>query len=145
MAVQAAVRNPVVRELQAQLAYRQALQEIANEINAAQNLDEILIDLKDRTLSLFQAERLTIYVVDGVNKEIYSRFKVGEEHREIRVPISTTSIAGYVALSGRMLNISNAHDDQEVAAIHPNLKHDKSWDTKSGYRTMQMLVVPIKF
>ena len=72
MAVQAAVRNPGVRELQSQLAYRQALQEVANEINAAQNLDEILIDLKDRTLSLFQADRLTIYVVDGVNKEIFA-------------------------------------------------------------------------
>lgn len=144
-----AVRTPVdhagVTELEAQLAYRQALLEITNEIHAAQNLNEILIDLKDRILSLFQADRTTLYVVDGVNKEIYSRFKVGDEVSEFRVPISATSISGYVALSGRTINIINCYDDREVAAIHPNLKFDKSWDAKTGYRTTQMLTVPIKF
>lgn len=145
MALQAVAKNLEVRELHAQLAYRQALQEIANEINAAQNLNEILIDLKDRILSLFQADRLTIYVVDGASKEIYSRFKVGDEASEFRVPISTTSIAGYVAFSGRTINIFNANDDQEIAAIHPNLRHDKSYDARTGYRTTQMLTVPIKF
>jgi type II secretory ATPase GspE/PulE/Tfp pilus assembly ATPase PilB-like protein len=142
--------NPTLKpaapaDLETQLAYRQALLDITNEIHAAQNLNEILIDLKDRILSLFQADRITIYVVDGVTKEIYSRFKVGEEVSEFRVPISATSIAGYVALSGRTINISNCYDDKEIAAIHPNLRFDKSWDGKTGYRTTQMLAVTIKF
>jgi len=145
MAVQTPVNHAGVTELEAQLAYRQALLEITHEIHASQNLNEILIDLKDRILSLLQADRITIYVVDGVNKEIYSRFKVGDEVSEFRVPISATSISGYVALSGKTINISNCYDDQEVAAIHPNLRFDKSWDAKTGYRTTQMLTVPIKF
>ena len=134
-----------IKELKAQLAYRQTLQEITNEINASQNLDSILVDLKDRILYLFKADRITIYVVDRDTNELFSRFKVGTELGEIRIPVSTTSIAGYTAASGASLNISDAYDDEEIQAIHPDLEFDKSWDTKSGYRTTQVLTTPIKF
>ena len=60
-----------VKELKAQLAYLQALQEITNEINSADNLDSILIDLKDRILLLFRADRITIYVIDNNSKELF--------------------------------------------------------------------------
>jgi type II secretory ATPase GspE/PulE/Tfp pilus assembly ATPase PilB-like protein len=138
-------QNKGVQELEKQLAYRQELQEITNEINSAKNLNEILIDLKDRILGLFGADRMTIYVVDASTKEVYSRFKAGDEIGEIRVPISETSISGFVAMSGRTVSIKNAYDDAEVNAINPKLKFDKSWDAKTGYRTTQMLVVPVRF
>ncbi|MFB3141769.1 MAG: GAF domain-containing protein, partial [Acidobacteriota bacterium] len=134
-----------VKELKAQLAYRQALQEITNEINSADNLDSILIDLKDRILLLFRADRITIYVIDINSKELFSRFKVGTELSEIRIPISASSIAGYTALTGTVLNISDAYENEEIQTIHPDLKFDKSWDVKSGYRTTQVLAAPIQF
>ena len=133
-----------VKELKAQLAYRQALQEITNEINSAENLDSILIDLKDRILFLFKSDRITIYVIDNTSKELFSRFKVGTELSEIRIPISASSIAGYTALTGTILNIADAYIDKEVKSIHPDLKFDKSWDVKSGYRTTQVLAAPIQ-
>jgi len=49
--------------------------EITNRIHAANNVDEILIDLKDEIVKLFEAERLTIYVVDGIKKELVSKVK----------------------------------------------------------------------
>ncbi|MDA2937838.1 GspE/PulE family protein [Acidobacteria bacterium AH-259-A15] len=134
-----------VRELKAQLAYRQALQEITNEINAAEELDAILIDLKDRILTLFKSDRITIYVADKGKNEIFSRFKVGTELSEIRLPIDTASIAGYAAVSGATVNIYDAYDQQEIKALHPDLAFDKSWDEKTGFRTTQILAVPIKF
>ena len=134
-----------VRELKAQLAYRQALQEITNEINAAEELDSILIDLKERILTLFRAERITIYVMDSAKKEIFSRFKVGTEVSEIRIPISSASIAGHAALSGSVVNIYDAYDEPEITALHPDLSFDKSWDEKTGFRTTQVLAVPVKF
>ncbi len=143
MAVKVADKG--IKELKAQLAYRQALQEITNEINAAEKLDSILIDLKDRILYLFKADRITIYVVDSSANELFSRFKVGTDLSEIRVPISPDSIAGYTAASGATLNISDANDDEEIQAIHPDLKFDKTWDEKSGYRTSQILATPVKF
>ena len=43
--------------LQPEDDYRSRLQEIGNKINAARDLDEILIDLKDEITALFSAER----------------------------------------------------------------------------------------
>jgi len=52
------------RKLKSEIAYRKNLQDICNKIHAASNLDEILVDLKDEITGLFEAERLTVYVVD---------------------------------------------------------------------------------
>ncbi len=49
-----------IEALKAQLVYRQALQEITNELNSAEDLDPVLDALKDRILSLFNSERVTI-------------------------------------------------------------------------------------
>ena len=125
--------------------YRAKLQEIGNRINSARDLDDILIDLKEEITSLFSAERMTIYVIDGVKREMVSRFKTGDEIAEIRVPVSKESLAGYSALTHKLLNIENVYDDSELAAIDENLCFDKSWDQKTGYRTRQALVYPIIF
>jgi len=125
--------------------YRTKLQEIGNRINAARDLDDILIDLKEEITSLFSAERMTIYVIDGVKREMVSRFKTGDEIAEIRVPVGKDSLAGYSALTHKLLNIENVYDDSELAAIDENLCFDKSWDQKTGYRTRQALVYPIIF
>ena len=131
-------------QMQAKLAYLRDLQEITNQINAAANLDSILIDLKDRILTLLEADRITIYVVDKEEGEILSRFKVGAEVNEIRIPINNGSLAGHSALSGSITNIHNAYDEEEIKAIHPDLSFDKSWDSKTGYRTSQVLNIPIQ-
>ncbi|MGD9216549.1 MAG: GspE/PulE family protein [Desulfobacteraceae bacterium] len=136
--------NGVVN-LKTEVEYRAMLQEIGNKINAARDLDEILIDLKDDILSLFCAERLTVYVVDGVKRELVSRFKSGDEIAEIRLPVSKSSLAGYSALTHNLLNISNVYDQKELSGIDDELQFDKSWDQKTGYRTKQVLVYPIIF
>ncbi len=134
-----------VQNLKTEVQYRTRLQEIGNRINSARDLDEILIDLKDDIISLFDAERLTVYVVDGVKRELVSRFKSGNEISEIRLPVSKSSLAGYSALTHQLLNIGNVYDDSELNAIDESLQFDKSWDQKTGYRTKQVLVYPIIF
>ena len=134
-----------IRDLKFEVEYRTKLQNICNKIYAASNLDEILVDLKDEITILFEAERLTVYVVDGKKRELVSRFKSGDEISEIRIPISLNSIAGYSALKQKLINIKNVHDEKELCAIDPALKFDKSWDEKTGFKTNQVLVVPIIF
>jgi len=133
-----------VEALKAQLAYRQALQEITNDLNSAEDLDPVLEDLKDRILSLFNSERMTIYLIDTTSQELYSRFKVGSELSEIRIPISTSSIAGNAASTGEILNVADVYDEAEIRTLHPDLQFDQSWDERSGYRTTQVLTAPIK-
>jgi type II secretory ATPase GspE/PulE/Tfp pilus assembly ATPase PilB-like protein len=122
-----------------------ALQQIAEEIDSALSLKELLVYLKDRFLELLHADRIIIYVVDVGNNELLSFVKVGADISEVRVPVTERNVAGLVAKTGRTINIRNTFDDQEVIAIHPQLKIDRSWDAKTGYRAIQMLAVPIRY
>ncbi len=134
-----------VETLQKELQFSKKLNFITNKINSSRDIDDILINLRESILNLFDVDRLTIYIVDGANKEIVSRFKTGKETNEIKVPINNKSIAGYCARSGKMANIVNAYDNNELKQINPELTFDRSWDEKTGFRTRQVLVAPIKF
>ncbi len=134
-----------VENLQHEVTYRARLQDICNKIYAAVNLDDIIITLKDEIKSLFEAQRITIYYVDGVKREIVSRFKAGTEIDEVRLPINNASIAGYSVLTKSLLNIKDVRDSQELAAIDAQIGFDATWDRKMGFVTRQTLVAPILY
>jgi len=134
-----------MQDLKSEVAYRDRLQEICNKIYSANQLDEILIDLKEDITDLFAAQRITVFVVDGKTRELVSRFKSGQEISEIRIPISTSSIAGFAANRQKPINIRDVYDEAELGRIAPDLKFDRSWDRKTGFRTRQVLAYPIVF
>ncbi len=122
---------------------QQKLFQIINSIHSAKNVDEILIELKLSILELFNIALITIYMVDMSKNEIYSKLKSGDTVNEIRVPISATSVAGYVAMSQKMVMVENVHDPKQLKRYHPDLSFDSSWDKKSGFKTKDMLVCPL--
>jgi len=132
-----------LQELQQKIAHTEHVKQIINRIHSAKDVDHILVDLKDEILSLFDAERLTLYAVDTEKREIYSKFLDMDEVREIRVPISEQGVAGFVAKYRRSLNIGDAYSRVELNAISPALIFDSSWDKKSGFHTKQILTYPI--
>jgi type II secretory ATPase GspE/PulE/Tfp pilus assembly ATPase PilB-like protein len=134
-----------VDSTQKELSYRKKLIEIANMINSAGSIQDILVDIKDKILDLVDAERVTIFALDTKNQELFSMFKAGAEVKEIRVPKTFGSIAGFTALSRKTANIRNAYDAAELAKLHPNLKFDSRWDKASGFRTSQVLACPVVF
>jgi len=135
--------NP--RKLKSEIDYRKNLQDICNKIHGAENLDEILVDLKDEITALFEAERITVYVVNGKTHELVSRFKSGNETEEIRILMSTASISGCSAFKRKLINIKNVYDKSELKAVDPELEFDQRWDLKAGFKTHQVLAVPIIF
>ena len=131
--------------LERELEYRKKLTAITNQINAAESIPHILMTLKDRILELLDAERLTIYAIDTKNQELYSLQKIGDQPKEIRVPKSFASIAGFTALARKTINIKDAYVAEELAKFHPNLRFDQRWDKQTGFRTKSVLAVPILF
>ncbi len=125
--------------------YQARIQEIGSRLNTAPNLAEALINLKDDICELFGADRITVYVVDGVKRELVSHVKSGNEVAEIRIPVAQTSLAGYAAFKQVLVNVKNAYDDDELTAIDPELQFDSSWDRRSGYRTKEVLAYPIVY
>ena len=126
------------------LAFFKGLQAVTNRIHAAENIDEIIFELSSDICALFGADRLTIYVVDEGRATISSRIKTGlNSIRTIRLPIAENSVAGYVAMSGRLLNIADVYDEQALKLISPTMEFRREVDERTGYRSRQMLVAPI--
>lgn len=138
--------NPVtLDELKRRLSSQERLQRIANLIHSARDLNEIFLQVKDQILDFFDAERITIYGVDARANQIFSKYKEGREVREIRLPIDGHSLAGFVALTKKPVNIRDAYDEEELSEKVPALHFDGSWDQRTGFRTRQVLAVPILF
>ncbi|HEY5579779.1 MAG TPA: GAF domain-containing protein, partial [Rhodoferax sp.] len=125
------------------LFYKQ-LQQVTTRIHATENLDQIMLEASQDICKLFNADRLTLYAVNEDHSAIVSKVKTGlNSSRDLKLPISPQSIAGYVAFSRQLLNLPDVYDDDALKQIHPALTFLKEVDKRSGYRTKQMLVAPI--
>ena len=131
-------------EMGNKLAFTKKLQAVTNKIHATRNIDEIILEVSQDIRALFEAERITLYVISEDNKSIVSKVKTGlKEFKELKLAINPQSIAGYVAFHKAMLNIADVYDDDELAKINPEIRFLKEVDKKTGFRTRQMLVFPI--
>ncbi len=123
--------------------YQQLLQ-LFKKIHDSHRFADVLPSLENEILNLFDAERMTIYQRNRYSRDIVSRFKTGDEVKEIRLPIGPQSLAGYVALSLRPLLIKDAYDAEALTTIHPKLKFADRYDKASNFRTKSVLIVPIQ-
>ena len=132
------------RGLPFEALFYKRLQQVSARIHDTDNVDQILLDASADICVLFNAERLTMYAVNAEQTAIVSKVKTGlSSSTDLKLPISSQSIAGYVASSRQLLNLENAYDEPALRRIHPDLKFLKAVDQRSGYRTREMLVAPI--
>ena len=137
-----AVQDSVLA-LQERLANEQRLVHLIDRIHSAKTLDSIFIEVQGELLTFFNADRMTLYAVDLEKKEIYSKFLALDAVKEIRVPISPKSVAGFVALTKQTVNIADAYDGAELKRLSPELHFDSSFDKRTGFRTTQILCMPV--
>ncbi len=137
--------KPVVPDnLAEKLNFSNGLQSVTNKIHATSNIDEIILELSQEICSLFNADRFTIYLVSEDKTSIISKVKTGlNSFKDLKLPIAEQSIAGFVAVHKKMINFRDVYDEQELKSYSPQLNFLKQVDTKTGYRTKQMLVAPV--
>jgi type II secretory ATPase GspE/PulE/Tfp pilus assembly ATPase PilB-like protein len=131
-----------IDELSAKLETERRMREVTDHIHTA-SLDEIIISVREDVQRLVGCERVTIFAKDPQKEELISKSMDGDEIREIRLPIASNSIAGYTALKKKIVRVSDAYDAKVLAAIDPILRFDPQWDKKTGFKTKQILSVPI--
>ena len=135
---------PQERGVTFEALYFRQLQLVTNRIHETENIEQIMLEASRDICKLFNADRLTLYAVNEDRTSIISKVKTGlNTSRDLKLPISAQSIAGYVALSKAMVNIADVYDDEALKKIHPNLSFLQEVDKRSGYRTKQMLVAPV--
>lgn len=135
---------PQERGVTFEALYFRQLQLVTTRIHETENIDQIMLEASQDICKLFNADRLTLYAVNDDRTSIISKVKTGlNTSRDLKLPISAQSIAGYVAMSKQMVNIADVYDDEALKKIHPGLSFLQEVDKRSGYRTKQMLVAPV--
>src|SRR6267142_2172295 len=131
-------------DVNSRLTFQKNLQTVTNKIHATSNVDEIMLEVSADICTLFNADRLTIYTVGEDKQTIVSKVKTGlNSFTDLKLPIAEHSIAGFVALSKKMLNLRDVYDESELRAHNPSLRFLQEVDKRTGYRTKQMLVSPV--
>ncbi len=126
------------------LNFFRQLQVVTNKIHSTSNVDEIMLDLSQDICDLFNSDRLTIYAVTEDKASIISKVKTGlNSVNQLKLPVSDQSVAGYVALTKKVVNIQDVYDEAELKRHSPELHFLREVDRRTGYRTKQMLVAPI--
>jgi len=138
------MESTVTGDINNRLLFLKKLQVVTNKIHATSNTDEIMLELSQDICDLFNSDRLTIYVLGEDKQSIVSKVKTGlNSFKDIKLPISEHSVAGYVAATRKAANIRDVYDDLELQSYSPSMQFLKEVDKRTGYRSKQMLVAPI--
>ncbi|HET7542961.1 MAG TPA: HD domain-containing phosphohydrolase [Polyangiaceae bacterium] len=122
--------------------------EIARALTTEREIDKLLDLILEKARFICAADAGSMYVIDGDDPELARRqlhFKLSQndsvsfDSRAFVMPLSTRSMAGYVALEKKTLRIDDVYD---MPAGSP-FGFDRSFDEKVGYRTRSMLVTPL--
>jgi len=133
-----------VADMSVKLAFSKKLQAVTNRIHSTSNVDEIILDVSRDICQLFEADRMTVYIMSEDGSSIISKVKTGlNSFKDIKLPISESSLAGFAAMNKRHMNIKDVYDDAELRQYSPNLTFLKAVDQRTGYRSKQMLIAPI--
>ncbi|MBX2990973.1 MAG: GAF domain-containing protein [Bacteroidetes bacterium] len=123
-----------VASYQAQLDKLQLLIEASKTLNSTLDSDELLDVILTAATTSLRADRGTLYLIDPVTHELWSKVVKGEGVVEIRLSMGK-GLAGYVAKTGQTVNIVDAYKDPR---FNPEI------DKKSGYRTHNVLCMPLR-
>jgi Nif-specific regulatory protein len=110
-----------------------AILTISQQMNSERDLG-VLLDLVAREATrLLDADRASIFLLDREHMELWSKVALGSD--EILRFDARKGIAGAAALTGTVINVSEAYSD---ARFNPSI------DSQTGYRTRNLLAVPLQ-
>ncbi|MEZ4460988.1 MAG: GAF domain-containing protein [bacterium] len=127
-----------VAELEAQVRAQDArfacIAEIGSALGSTFDLDELLHIVMEKITELMQAERSTLFLLDDNGDELWSKVTQGVRNTEIRLRVGE-GIAGWVALTGKSLNIRDAYNDP---------RFNPAFDARTGFSTRSILCQPMR-
>ena len=121
-------------KLQNELVKISSIEDIGRALGSTLHLDELLGLIMEKITPLMGAERSTMFLVDEETDHIWSKITQGEDLLEIRQAMGT-GISGWVAKTGKSINIKDAYQDP---------RFNKEIDQQTGYRTRSILCMPMK-
>jgi HD-GYP domain-containing protein (c-di-GMP phosphodiesterase class II) len=127
------------------------LNRIGVALSAQHDLDLLFAMIVEKARAITSADAGSLYLVEETPEgQRRLRFKVTQNDscefsfQEFAMPLSETSMAGYVALHGEAVQLEDAYQiAQEPSAGRP-YRFNPEFDQRTGYRTRSMLTLPMK-
>jgi len=123
------------------------LNAIGIRLSAERNPRELLETILTKAREITQSDAGSLYLVEeDADGTRLLRFALAQNdsvripYRASRLPLTSASVAGHVALTGETLNLEDAYAPPPGAPFRIN----RSFDDKARYRTKSMLVVPMR-
>lgn len=111
-----------------------SMQEISSALGATIQLDELLVLIMEKITKLMEAERSSLFLIDADTGELWSKVSQGVVDQEIRLQPGE-GIAGWVAQTGKSINIKDAYRDP---------RFNPEFDAKTGYKTDSILCQSVR-
>ncbi|GAB6095767.1 HD domain-containing protein [Desulfatiferula olefinivorans] len=128
----------------------QSLTRLGIELNQVQDLDILMEHILSRAREFVGADAGSIYIKEDdhlyfsytQNDTLQRRMPPGRKliYSTFSIPVDETSMAGYVAGTGRHLNVPDVYTIQSSLPY----KFNKIFDEASNYRTRSVLTMPLK-
>lgn len=109
------------------------LLDVATALSQTLDLETLINKIIEKVSEILHTERSSLFILDHETDELWSKVAQGAEISEIRFP-SSTGLAGYVACTGKVLNIEDAYSDP---------RFNPSIDQTTGYRTKSVICAPV--
>ena len=123
---------------------------LSSELNTVQDLDILLDKILTEARKMLNADAASIQIREGdelifshvQTESLQKKLQPGQKliYKTFRTKINKSSISGYAALTGQIINIPDAY---KIPADAP-YQFNSSNDEKSHYRTKSMLTIPLK-
>ena len=126
----------------------QRLISIGAMLTSVHDLDLLLDMIVSEARNFCDADAGSLYIVEGdhlsfrVSQCETLKLRGGAESaafKPFHLPLTKKSLAGYVALTGEVLNIPDVYALQ----VDAEYSHNKQFDEKNDYRTRSMLILPM--
>jgi HD-GYP domain-containing protein (c-di-GMP phosphodiesterase class II) len=123
------------------------LNAIGIQLSAERNLDVLLETILTKAREITRADGGSLYLVEeNADGPPRLRFTVAQcesvdiPFRAVSLPLDHKSVAGYVALTGAIVNLADAY----TPPVDSPFQINRWFDDNAGYRTKSMLVVPMR-
>ncbi len=120
---------------------------IGIRLSAERNPDTLLELILTKAREITASDAGSLYLIeegpDGERRLIFALAQndsVEVPFRAVTLPLTNSSVAGHVALTGKALNLEDAYHPPAGSPFQIN----RSFDESTGYRTKSMLVVPMR-
>ncbi|MGA2986059.1 MAG: HD domain-containing phosphohydrolase [Terriglobia bacterium] len=134
------------QELRRAVSDLETLNKIGVALSTERNTDSLLELILSKSREITSADAGSLYLVEEESeggKHLVFKLTQSDSHsvpfRQFTMPIDTSSIAGYAAATGKILNIKDAYRIRNLP-----FRLNRDFDQKFGYRTKSMLVLPMK-